>query len=419
MFKLIVISEVLACAGASVSTLYLTWRRTVIKPWLTILPKDDDRELARLQMLYGYNEHTFVLDSQAVKVWNDKGRGAVCFVERGNVWVVTGEPLAANDDLLEITEKFVNHAREKRKLVVFLPTSERFARAVAGRDFRIHKIATSPYFDLQKWDPRGNSAKSLRLGLNRARRAGISVEPVYDISADFRGEVGKLCEKWLDGRSAGIVFGWLFRLAPFQNAQAKRYFAARNPDGTLVGLLAASPIPARDGWYLEDVLRSSDAPDGTADLLVFEALRGLAAEGARLATLGTVPLSDIDVDEITTNSYLLGRVLDVTRKNLKSVYNIEGLKCFKSKFVPSWWESEYVIGSKAFLSAPRSGIAILRVIFGESSLGLSWLVSSVNKAIRLRLNLSAKTNSAVQKVTVERSSENSLNQKRHAVVKLG
>jgi len=382
MIPLLAVSEVLACAGAGASTLYFTWRRAAHKPWLTITPQDEKCDLARLQSLYGYNEHTYVLDSEDTQVWSPNGRrGAVCYVERGNVWLVTGEPLAKNDDLREITQEFISYARENRKLVVFLPTSERFARAVARKGFRIHKIATSPYFDLQNWNPKGNAAKGLRLGINRARRGGVSVEPVTDITTDFRREVTELCDKWLNERTAGISFGWLFKLAPFQNAVVKRYFAARNTHGRLVGLLAASPIPAREGWYLEDVLRNSEAPDGTADLLVFEALRSLAAEGAKIATLGTVPLSDIRADEITSKGYLLGHVLDLTRKNLKSIYNIEGLRCFKSKFVPSWWESEYVVVSKGFLSAPRTGIAVLRVIFGDSSPGISCLASAVTKAI--------------------------------------
>jgi len=382
MFHLLAVSEVLACASAGASTLYLTLRRASHKPWLTIIPKNDDCDLDKLRLLHGYNEHTYVLDSEEGLVWNDKGRAAVCYVERGNVWLVTGEPLAGDDELFEVTQKFVAYARDKRKLVVFLPTSERFARAVAGRNFRIHKIAASPYFDLQKWNPRGNSAKGLRLGVNRARRAGVSVEAVTHITGVFRREVDGLCEKWLEGRLACISFGWLFRLAPFRNADAKKYFAARSDDGRLVGVLAASPIPARNGWYLEDVLRSVDAPDGTSELLVAEALHALATCGARLATLGTVPLSDIRSDDLTSNGYLLNRVLDLTRANLRSVYNIEGLKCFKSKFVPCWWESEYVVVSKGFLRAPRTGIAVLRVVFGEGVRNIPSFIVYMSKTLR-------------------------------------
>jgi phosphatidylglycerol lysyltransferase len=391
MLHILAVSEVMACASAGASTLYLTWRRTARKPWLTFIPRDDHCDVANLRHLYAYNEHSYVLDPEEGTVWNYKGRGAVCYVERGNVWLVTGEPLAANDDLCEVTQKFVAHARENRKLAVFLPTSERFAKAVAGRGYRIQKIASSPYFDLQKWDPKGNSAKGLRLGLNRARRAGVSVERVSIVSEHFRREVGELCEKWLNGRSAGIGFGWLFRLAPFSNEETKRYFAARDASGTLVGMLAASPIPARDGWYLEDIQRSVDAPDGTTDLLVAEALRAFAADGSLLATLGTVPLSDIGADEFTSKGFLLGRVLKFTRKNLRPIYNIEGLRCFKSKFVPTWWESEYVVVSKGYFRAPRTGIAILRVIFGEGIPNISSLISHIGKAIRTNYKPRAKS----------------------------
>src|SRR6185503_13364685 len=73
--------------------------------------------------------------------------------------------------------------------------------------------------------------------------------------------------------------------------ERKKYFTARDPNGRLVGFLAASPIPARAGWYLEDVLRAKEAPNGTADLLVVEALQLLKADGAKLATLGTAPMA--------------------------------------------------------------------------------------------------------------------------------
>ena len=418
MFHLLAVSEVLACASAGASMAYLTWRHARHRRWPAIVSPGDECDIVKLQSLYGYNEHTFVLDPEAGKVWSDAGRGGICYVERGNVWLVTGEPLAAEGDLCEITRKFISHARQNRKLVVFLPTSERFARAVCGQNYRIHKIATSPYFDLEKWDPRGNPAKGLRLGLNRARRAGVGVERVADITPAFQGEVNELSATWLGGRSAGLSFGWLFRLAPFQNAEAKRYFAARDAKGQLVGLLAASPIPARDGWYLEDVLRRADAPTGTADLLVFEALRGLAADGAKLATLGTVPLSDIGGDELSSDGRLLDPILNFTRRNLKPIYNIEGLRCFKSKFVPSWWENEYVVVSKGYLQAPRTGLAILRVIFGDSLPRIPWLFTRRKRVDRPDPRPSLDVETIAPKVFQVINAENSLNQKSHAVVKV-
>jgi phosphatidylglycerol lysyltransferase len=323
-----------------------------------------------------------VATSERKRVWQDVDcKAAISYVERGSIWLVTGEPLAGEEDLLAVSRDFVEYARSRRKVAVFLPSTERFARAITSLDVRIHKIGASPYFDLQNWNPRGNCAKHMRVGINRARRARIVVEQVSEITTGFRAEVQTLTKGWLERRAAGIQFGWLFEVAPFENVAAKKYYSARDEDGKLVGVLAASPIPARDGWYLEDVLRSADAPSGTSDLLVFEALTMLKLEGAKLATLGTVPLSTIGTDEISTKGVALNRVLGFTRRNLNTLYNFEGLRCFKSKFVPSWWESEYVVVSRAHFLAPRVGLAIIRSILDGSNFGLTWAVSSITRVI--------------------------------------
>jgi phosphatidylglycerol lysyltransferase len=159
-----------------------------------------------------------------------------------------------------------------------------------------------------------------------------------------------------------VRFGWLFELMPFQNAEFKRFFAAHDPDGRLMGILAASPIPAREGWYLEDVIRGNDAPDGTSDLLVFETLRTLADSGAKIATLGTVPLSTRGGDGISCGrNRAVETMLDLSRKQLKGLYNFDGLGHFKSKFVPCWWENEYVVVTKGHLLPPRVANALFNI----------------------------------------------------------
>ena len=364
MFHFAAASELLVCAGAGVSTFLLSWSKSKVKPSLTILPKPEERGLLDLQSQFGYNEHSFLGISVQSEVWIDpQHNGAVSYNESGKFWIVAGEPLGCEQDLPAITAEFVEYARSRKKMVAFLPATEKFARSVASQNLRIVKVGASPYFDLQKWNPRGNSAKKLRLGVNHGRRSGISVAEVASVSDEFRVEVDGLIKQWVGSRRAGVGFGWLFELIPFQNSEAKKYFAARTEEGKLVGLLAASPIPARDGWYLEDVLRSTDAPDGTSDLLVFETLKMLAAHGAKLATLGTVPLSEKGSRDLSTgHNFIVENALNLSRKHLNSLYNFEGLGCFKSKFVPTWWESEYAIVSKGFLVPPRIANAVFNVI---------------------------------------------------------
>ena len=106
-----------------------------------------------------------------------------------------------------------------------------------------------------------------------------------------------------------------------------------------------------------------DAPKGTADLLVFETLRRLKAAGATMATLGTAPLANEGVDDISTHDHpVIERALRLASKRLGAFYNFEGLRRFKSKFVASRWESEYALVQHGVLVPSRVAQALLRAI---------------------------------------------------------
>ena len=89
------------------------------------------------------------------------------------------------------------------------------------------------------------------------------------------------------------AFSWLLELNPFKLSEYKRYFVARNGEGNVVGFFPAARFPlVRAGTWKT----SSAAPEGErgiSELLVVEALKHLAAEGAELATLATSPLAGV------------------------------------------------------------------------------------------------------------------------------
>ena len=304
--------------------------------------------------------------------FDDQTPSGISYSEYGNVRLVAGETLAAKENLYSATQRFLQESDENKKLVAFMPVTEQFAKLFDPKKFHILKIGASPYFDLTQWNPRGDKAKKMRAGLNQARRAGVKVEKLVNADAKFKDESMVLCQNWLKTRRVNVALDWLFKLAPFQNCDKKQYFTARNDQGELIGLLAASPIPARDGWYLEDVLRHPDSPNGTADTLVFEALHSLAAEGAKLATLGTIPLAEDGGNIISESSdQLFYKAIRLSRRNLESVYGFDGLRRFKAKFVPCFWESEYVIARKGLMTYPKVLQAIKRSILPK---GLNSLI---------------------------------------------
>src|ERR1700730_2001369 len=329
----------------------------------THLP-DPRGELLRLQTLYGYNPHSLVSIAPGALVWSTPDiEGAIIYGEFGRVWLVAGDPLAPLEDMAELARQFVAFAKRKNRVVAFVPTSAEFARLMTPEDFTAVKVGAPPYFDLKTWNPRGDCAKKLRAGVNQARRAGVEVEMISEsVDESLKKETAQLCMGWLSSRRSATTFGWLIALDPFLHSEYKKYFAAR-VNGKLVGFLAASPIPARKAWYLEDVLRESDAPQGTATLLVVEALAKLKAEGVTLATLGTSPLAtDGPNDVLNAEHRVIERVLRLASQRLGGFYNFEGLRRFKGKFVPSWWESEYALGQGGVTMPPRIGHAIVRAL---------------------------------------------------------
>src|SRR5258708_31934195 len=249
---------------------------------------DRTGELLRLQTLYGYNPHSLVSIAPGAMLWSSPDiDGAVIYGEFGRVWLAAGDPLAPLEDMAELARQFAAFAKRKNRVVAFVPTSAEFARRITLDGFMAVKVGASPYFDLKTWNPRGDCAKKLRAGVNQARRAGLEVAMISEsVDESLKKETAQLCMNWLSSRRAATTFGWLIALDPFLHSEHKKYFAAR-VDGKLVGFLVASPIPKRKAWYLEDVLREPDAPNGTSTLLVFEAFAKLKAEGATLATLGT------------------------------------------------------------------------------------------------------------------------------------
>jgi len=354
-----------AGGGASYGARYVTHKVRVLRS-LGRRPRTEDptAELLRLQSTYGYNAHSLVSITPGAITWTMPGiDGAIIYGEFGRVWLAAGDPLANPEDVKPLVRGFMTAATEARRIAAFVPVTERFARTAVPLGLSAIKIGAAPYFDLSVWQPRGNAAKKMRAGVNKALRAGVRIESVVSFTEELRKETAALCLQWLKTRRAATTFGWLLALDPFLRAERKKLFTAREANHRLVGLLAASPIPARDGWYLEDVLRAPDAPQGTADLLVFESLQRLKADGATMATLGTAPLARKGEDDISTHDHpVIERALVLASKRLTAFYNFEGLRRFKSKFVASRWESEYALVQHGVLVPSRVAHALLRAI---------------------------------------------------------
>ena len=295
---------------------------------LTSEPHDRARVLALLRA-HGWNATSFQVLERGFSYWLDPAADAcVAYVDTGRAWVAAGAPVASAADLPATTGRFVAAARAARRRVCFFAVEDRFLAATT------RELASMPIGEQPSWDPTGwgdvvAAEPRLREQLRRARAKGVTVRP---ISADelahehgaMRPRIEEIIAGWLETRKMAPM-GFVVDVQPFDFAQERRCFAAERA-GELVGLLVAVPVYQRQGWLFEDLLRTPAAPNGTTELLVDAAMRGVAAEGSRYVTLGLAPLA--------------GGVqgwLRACRELGKALYDFDGVRRFKAKLRPDGW----------------------------------------------------------------------------------
>lgn len=137
----------------------------------------------------------------------------------------------------------------------------------------------------------------------------------------------------------------------------RRLFVAERA-GQVLGFLIATPIPLRNGWLIEQIIRGRAAPNGTNELLLDAAVRALATEGAGYVTLGLSPLSRA-VSQEPPPPWKIRLLLAWVRVHGRRFYNFEGLEHFKSKLQPEGWEPIFAVTNR-----PRISLGTLYAIAG-------------------------------------------------------
>lgn len=298
------------------------------------------RVLALLRR-HGWNATSFQVLEPGFRYWFEDDRACVAYVDTGGAWVAAGAPIAPEEELAPVAARFVQAARAAGRRCCFFATEARFAHA--AHLGALH-VGEQPVWDPAEWEATLEGSRSLREQVRRSRAKGVVVralapEELEDPGHPTRRAVERLIARWLGSRPMGPM-GFLVQLDPFSAPRERRHFVAER-DGALVGFLAAVPVYARQGWFLEDLLRDPAAPNGTTELLVDGAMRALAREGSGYATLGLAPLAGAQ-----------DTWLRAARDLGAELYDFEGLRAFKAKLRPRHWDP-------LFLSYPRGQGALV------------------------------------------------------------
>ena len=293
----------------------------------------------------------------------------MAYMDLGNAWIAAGPPISTPEDQMGLLLDFIGEAKRRRirALLFGAPPAlaHDFASAADGHS-ALH-LGEIPHWDLRRWG-QIPARREFFSQVRRAERKAVVVREVPRETAanpisDFRRQANSLFANWVASRPMAPL-GFMATALPFHLCQLRRYFGAYRA-GQLIAFAAASPVYARNGWFLENVIRSPSAPNGSVENLLATIFDTLRQEHYHYATLGMVPLATHDGGTASQPAWARA-AFAFSRANLEKLYHFQGLQHFKEKLAPDHWTPQYLLGEKAI--GPFDVMALLRAFAGKSLL---------------------------------------------------
>lgn len=275
-----------------------------------------------------------------MRLWiSRKKEGVVGYQSFGRYRVASGEPVCPPGTEDAIAREFEKESSTHGKKVCYFAGEG----ASANSPYSV-VIGSQPVWNPGEWSGILAKTPSLRAQINRARNKGVTVE-TWGTGISLSGEeslharLRPVLREWLSTRRM-LPLHFLVEPDLLQNLEDRRVFVALK-QGRPLAYLIATPIPARQGWLIEQIVRGRQAPNGTSELLVDAAMCAAQDEGREYLTLGLVPLARYSAESRERNPWWVRLAFAWMREHATRFYNFKGLESFKVKFRPTHWEPVY------------------------------------------------------------------------------
>jgi phosphatidylglycerol lysyltransferase len=321
-----------------------------------------------LVMRYGWNATAYQILNPGIQHWfHPNGEAVVGYLRKHRYLLVAGAPVCAAGDLSAIAQAFEQYAARQSCRVCYVCAAQRL-RDLFQHSPRHCEIAVGrePVWNPLHWPDIVQRRRSLRAQLNRAANKSVHIEKTDPASAAGDPEFHRVLADWIATRGLPPLH---FMVEPevLRGVLDDRLVFAARRDNRLVAYLIASPVPARNGYLIEELARSREAPNGASELLIDTAMRHFAAANCDYVTMGLVALSG---DELKRNPAWLRALMFFARAHANRFYNFRGLEQFRAKMEPGRWENiSFIANEKRFslaalyaVGAAFSGISPIRAV---------------------------------------------------------
>ena len=316
----------------------------ILRPWIEkYLWNEKSMQRAReIVMKYGQNPASYLtLEDDKMLYFSKCAEGVLPYGVVGNTVIVNGDPVCAPEDFPEVLGEFREFCERSAHKLVFLTVTGRYLDEYIKQGFGTAKCGEEARFDLQKYDIAGKKGAKMRMNINHATNAGLTVyeyRPAEKRDIAVENAMNQITEEWLQDKKTGMLtftLGSVGLDAPMD----RRYFYAADDRGKIYGYNVYCPYDAGRGYTADITRRSHDAPGGITEKIMYEAFSIFKQEGTASASLGLAPLANVLQEGENANS--IEKLLNFVYEHLNSCYGFKNLYRAKESYSPTEWLPGY------------------------------------------------------------------------------
>ena len=255
--------------------------------------------------------------------------------------------------------------------MIFLGLTDHFIEEYRRQGFGTVKSGEEARFHLADYEISGKKGAKMRMNINHAQKAGVTVAEYRPLSArdpDLERELDRVTQEWL-GQKKSDLLRFTMGTVGLDDPMDKRYFYAKNDQGKVVAFIVFVPFLGKNG-YMADVTRhGNDAPGGVMETIIYEAFQAFKAEGVEYGSLGVAPLAGLDRESRNP----VERLLDFVYDHLNDCYGFRDLFRAKEKYSPTEWVPSYY----AYLPKLPSPSMLYAVVEIQNPKGIRGYVKSM------------------------------------------
>jgi lysylphosphatidylglycerol synthetase-like protein (DUF2156 family)/UDP-2,3-diacylglucosamine pyrophosphatase LpxH len=286
------------------------------------------------------------------------GDSVVAYRVFGRVALVSPDPIGPPGDLEHVVTAFRAEAVDRGWILAILGAAPEPTRRYEALGLRSLYLGDEAIARFDNLDLRGNRYRRLRGAVNRAVKAGYSVELLDPaaLTGDQRAALDVLVAAGRRGeaeRGFSMTLGRLFD----PRDEGLLLAVAWGPDGRPGALCQFVPASDVGGWSLDVMRRDPDTPSGLMDFLLVETMRRLKDQGCTGLALNFATMRTA-VDPGAQATSPVARVERRVLHSLSEMFQIESLWQFNAKYDPEWRPRFLVYESPAHL--PEIAVAVAR-----------------------------------------------------------